>query len=428
MGFRECNPLAWLFYGSFQYCQQEPFPPNVIGTSIRSNGEPIFIRPDKIFYPSLSGCSFDSIVVPYVLNGISTQLLGGDGGMIVVGDNGTLFRLLHNNNISSLIQTPANNNNLNDVYVERAGTFSSMFCVGDNGTIIKSTDHGETWELINFPFNYDLVSIYSQGFPTSDTIIVSGSNYSIYKTTNSGNTWVQITLGLDKTAANGFEISSFNKIYFYNEFVGFIGGPYGSGVKTTDRGYTWNPFFIYGFDELYDFYFISPDTGVAVGSPGVARFTTDGGNTWFEDISVTNYLDGRTIRKIVAITPNYGFYFGDGNINSFVARDSTYLDSLFNLTPVEDEMQLPTKIALKQNYPNPFNPSTSIQYAITSRQFVTLKVYDVLGNEVATLVSEEKDRGVYSVNFDASRLATGMYLYRIQAGSFIEAKKMLMIK
>ena len=257
---------------------------------------------------------------------------------------------------------------------------------------------------------------------------MSGSNYSIYKTTNSGNTWVQITLGLDKTAANGFEISSFNKIYFYNEFVGFIGGPYGAGVKTTDRGYTWNPFFIDGFDEIYDFYFISPDSGVAVGSPGVARFTTDGGSTWFEDNSVTNYLDGRTIRKFVAITPNYGFYFGDGDINSFVARDSTYLDSLFNLTPVEDEMQLPTKIALKQNYPNPFNPSTSIQYAISSSQFVTLKVYDVLGNEVATLVSEEKDRGVYSVNFDASRLATGMYLYRIQAGTFVETKKMILIK
>lgn len=162
MGFRECQGL---YYGQFRNCQQEPFPPNVIVTSIRSNGEMIFIRPDKIFYPY--GCRFDSIVVPYVLNDISTQLLGGDGGMIVdegmivVGDNGTLFRLIHDNTISSLIQTPANNNNLNDVYVQMDALFPSMFCVGDNGTIIKSIDYGETWVIIDFPFNYDLVSIYS---------------------------------------------------------------------------------------------------------------------------------------------------------------------------------------------------------------------------------------------------------------------------
>ncbi len=84
--------------------------------------------------------------------------------------------------------------------------------------------------------------------------------------------------------------------------------------------------------------------------------------------------------------------------------------------------------SLAQNYPNPFNPVTTIQYSIPQRSSVTLKVYDVLGNEVAALVNEEKDRGVYSVNFDASQLASGMYLYRIQAGSFVETKKMILIK
>ncbi len=83
---------------------------------------------------------------------------------------------------------------------------------------------------------------------------------------------------------------------------------------------------------------------------------------------------------------------------------------------------------LAQNYPNPFNPTTTIQYSIPQRSNVTLKVYDVLGSEIATLVNEEKERGVYTVNFNASNMASGMYIYRITAGSFVETKKMILLR
>jgi hypothetical protein len=83
---------------------------------------------------------------------------------------------------------------------------------------------------------------------------------------------------------------------------------------------------------------------------------------------------------------------------------------------------------LYNNYPNPFNPSTRIQYAVSSRQFVSLKVYDVLGNEVATLVNEEKPIGSYEVEFDAIELPSGIYFYRLQAGDFVETKKMVLMK
>ncbi|MFI5406928.1 MAG: T9SS type A sorting domain-containing protein, partial [Nitrososphaerales archaeon] len=100
-----------------------------------------------------------------------------------------------------------------------------------------------------------------------------------------------------------------------------------------------------------------------------------------------------------------------------------------NPTGIDDQdNSQPDNFVLYQNYPNSFNPSTSIQYAISSRQFVQLKVYDVLGNEVTILVNEEKERGVYTINFDASHLASGIYLYRLQAGSFVETKKMILIK
>jgi len=83
---------------------------------------------------------------------------------------------------------------------------------------------------------------------------------------------------------------------------------------------------------------------------------------------------------------------------------------------------------LSNNYPNPFNPSTTIKYEISELSFVTLKVYDVLGKEVANLVSEEKPAGFYEVEFDATALRSGIYFYRLQAGSFVETKKMVLLK
>jgi hypothetical protein len=87
-----------------------------------------------------------------------------------------------------------------------------------------------------------------------------------------------------------------------------------------------------------------------------------------------------------------------------------------------------TSFRLEQNYPNPFNPSTRIQYAVSSTQQVTLKVYDVLGNEIATLVNEEKSTGAHSVDFDASNIPSGVYFYTLNAGSFSQTKKMLLLR
>jgi len=88
----------------------------------------------------------------------------------------------------------------------------------------------------------------------------------------------------------------------------------------------------------------------------------------------------------------------------------------------------PSGYVLEQNYPNPFNPSTTIRYAIPQSAQVSLKVYDVLGREVATLVNARQSAGVYVANFDATALPSGMYFYRLQAGSFSETRKMMLIK
>jgi hypothetical protein len=90
--------------------------------------------------------------------------------------------------------------------------------------------------------------------------------------------------------------------------------------------------------------------------------------------------------------------------------------------------KIPTRFDLKQNYPNPFNPVTNIKYDLPKDIFVTVKIYDILGREIKTLVNEFKQAGSYIISFNGSELASGIYFYRIQAGNFVQVKKMLLIK
>lgn len=94
----------------------------------------------------------------------------------------------------------------------------------------------------------------------------------------------------------------------------------------------------------------------------------------------------------------------------------------------EDNNMLPLIYKLEQNYPNPFNPSTIIKFAVPERNSVLIKIYDILGSEVTTLVNEELDAGWYEKMFDAATLSTGVYIYRMKAGNYISTKKMLLIK
>jgi hypothetical protein len=103
------------------------------------------------------------------------------------------------------------------------------------------------------------------------------------------------------------------------------------------------------------------------------------------------------------------------------------LKDLLSVTNAEI-LPTPVEFSLEQNYPNPFNPSTKIKYTIASEGFITLKVYDVLGNEITALVNSKQDAGSYTVDFDASKLNSGVYFYRIETESFVKTKKMLLMK
>ena len=89
---------------------------------------------------------------------------------------------------------------------------------------------------------------------------------------------------------------------------------------------------------------------------------------------------------------------------------------------------IPTKYFISQNYPNPFNPSTTIEYSIPKESFVSLNIYDALGQEVKKMVNEDKPAGSYKINFKAANLSSGIYFYRIQARDFVQIKKLIFIK
>ena len=96
--------------------------------------------------------------------------------------------------------------------------------------------------------------------------------------------------------------------------------------------------------------------------------------------------------------------------------------------PIEEKKVVPREYSLSQNYPNPFNPITNIKYSIKEQKFVTLKIYDILGREVKTLINEIKTPGEYLVQFIGSELSSGVYFYRLVAGDFTAVKRMVLIK
>jgi hypothetical protein len=130
------------------------------------------------------------------------------------------------------------------------------------------------------------------------------------------------------------------------------------------------------------------------------------------------------------LSPNFQLPAGKASIQLVASGiNADYVTLLLEtvVTSVEGE-ELPAGYALEQNYPNPFNPATTIKYSIPKESQVSLKIYDVLGREVMTLMDAKQNAGKYDITFNASKLASGVYIYRIIAGDFVQTKKMMLLK
>ena len=152
-----------------------------------------------------------------------------------------------------------------------------------------------------------------------------------------------------------------------------------------------------------------------------------------DTISISSIAPGATAGPTddVNITVNSHLFSGVLDLNFEIMSDGwTYWKDTVSqvVTGVDDIKQAPLSYDLSQNYPNPFNPSTTIKYSVPRAAFVSLKVYDVLGREVAHLVNVEKSAGNYEVEWNAENFASGIYLYKIQTGNFTQTKKMILMR
>jgi len=251
------------------------------------------------------------------------------------------------------------------------------------GIILRTIDGGFTWERIDMGEGNSF-----NGFHFVNHSLGWGVGLGIQKTTDAGLNW--------ETKKDTIGIS----IYFTDEHNGWsVGqssfGAFGFIHKTTNGGDTWSSISGWDIPGLYSVMFFDNNIGWAVGtgSSGTIIKTTDGGNSWFhQESGMVNAL--YSVFIIDSIT---GWAVGPGAILKTTNGGVTFVE--------EEEIEdIPTDYTLSQNYPNPLNPSTLIKYQIPELSIVTLKVYDVLGNEIATLVNEEKPVGSYEVDFNSRGL------------------------
>ncbi len=236
-------------------------------------------------------------------------------------------------------------------------------------TIVHTTDGGQTFEIQINPTNPD-IRLRGVYFATQQHGVAVGLGGTIIYTENGGNNW----------EIRSFNNSRWQSVYITQSGRAWAVGQNGNIAFSTDWGYSWTPQLSNTNQELWQVYFVNDNEGwIAGGYPGmqgVILHTTTGGVTGIDENDVSR-------------------------INSY---------------------------SLLQNYPNPFNPVTRISWQSSVGSWQTIKVYDFLGNQVATLIDEYREAGAYEYNFNASELASGVYFYQLRAGDFVETMKMLLLK
>jgi photosystem II stability/assembly factor-like uncharacterized protein len=262
-----------------------------------------------------------------------------------------------------------------------------------------------------------------KGWMCSSLSPVATDAGSISYTIDGGKTWMYqdsltaILLGIDfADSLVGYAVGTNGKFS-----TGFI-------YSTINGGNEWTHKQFLGSGPMLDVGFLTSQIGWTIGESGKIWQTTDGGNNW----NIQNTNTDATLGKITVLRKEKAAYVFGGAGYNYSMYTTPFVLLYADLNNISDVIEISNKIPLKynlsQNHPNPFNPTTLINYQLPITGHVILKIYDMLGKEVAKLVDEEKIAGDYKVTFNGTNLSSGVYFYRLTTGYFSQTKKMLLLK
>lgn len=292
---------------------------------------------------------------------------------------------------------------------------------GSLGIIMKTTNGGNNWIQKASNTSSDLRGLF---FPNSNSGYAVGKNGTIIKTTDGGENWLNLNSGVNYTL---------HGVYFTSVDVGTVTGNNTSAnngiiLKTINGGVNWinQSSSLSNFNTAYALCYINNDTGfvgVSGHNGGNILYTFNGGLNWFTQFTPTNYL----ITDIFFINNSTGFACGTSGLlgtNGFILKTTnsglTFVNNFYHKPP--------SKYVLRGNYPNPFNPSTKIKFEVPEKSNVQITVYNAEGKEITTIIDEQLKPGTYETEWDGSAFASGIYFYRLNAGDYLETKKMILLK
>lgn len=279
------------------------------------------------------------------------------------------------------------------------------------GDLVKSTNGGTNWNLLSGYLHTAMTEIAIN--PMNNNVIYVSGDAKITKSTNGGDSWIYSNSGLPSNL--GCYCVSINPFYPDIMLTSNDSGIY----RSTDAGGNWVKVYSGGVCKRFDFHPIT--AGFVAGitfSPYKLLISTNAGINWADS---TGTFPGSNMVDLV---------FSKYDNNLYVASSTSGVyKRLFIVTNVAGrENTIPNEYFLHQNYPNPFNPSTTIKFDIPKDEYVRLKIFNIKGEEVATLVNEYKKAGSYTISFNADGLSSGVYFYSLEAGSILQVKKMVFFK
>jgi photosystem II stability/assembly factor-like uncharacterized protein len=374
----------------------------------------------------------------------NTGVCSGRLGKVVKTTNGGLnWEVLNTNSDMSLFSIWMLDSNL-------------IIACGKDRTVLRTTNGGENWTRITaIADGFDLTCVE---FLNSTTGYITSWGGVLLRSTNAGLSWFDIW--------HPYVLSeALTSISFADELTGYVAGDgaFGSNfspfMKTTNGGLNWLRPIITETQFISDIDFVSPEDGVVVGAFPSVHITTNGGTSWISNHSLpvntyfqaVDYVDREAIYAVGTngaiikstnggsnwFLQNYstGYHLNDV---SFVSDNTGYavgdLGTILKTTTggvvgIGGEVSEIADYELYQNYPNPFNPRTIINYELRIKNFIVLKVYDIAGKEVVTLVNDIMPAGKHAVEFNATDLSSGVYIYSLNVdGKQMGVRRMTLIK